>query len=186
MIPTRDTIRADIEDSCEMVQDDLYNNGPEAERRKVRKGTQSCWECRRRKVRCISSSAVGPCDHCHRRGATCISQEYPDISPSSTDINVGARLSRVERLLEQLLCNPGPNSPFRRSERDNDKPALAPEPQHNENIGISPTISKSPFTPRPDQVQDRRTAGKYEALTRELISAWPSQCDIDLICTLRE
>jgi len=33
-------------------------------------------------------------------------------------------------------------------------------------------------------VQSRRVAGKYEELSRALTAAWPSQRDIDLICTL--
>ena len=76
----------------------------QAKRRKVRKGTRSCWECKRRKVRCIfSSSSNTICDNCRRRGSTCISQELPDSSiPTSKDL-VDARLDRVERILEQLV-----------------------------------------------------------------------------------
>jgi hypothetical protein len=43
--------------------------------RKVRKGTHSCRECRRRKVRCTFASSKDPiCITCHRRGTKCISQ----------------------------------------------------------------------------------------------------------------
>jgi len=53
--------------------------GP-AKRRKVRKGTHSCWECKRRKMKCrfdprISSTS---CNGCRRRGSPCISQEFPE------------------------------------------------------------------------------------------------------------
>src|SRR5690242_11661581 len=43
---------------------------PEPKRRKVRKGTQSCWECKRRKVRCTFSEPAeeSVCDGCKRRG----------------------------------------------------------------------------------------------------------------------
>lgn len=34
------------------------------------------------------------------------------------------------------------------------------------------------------RVWDRRLAGKYEAVNRELIAAWPSQDDLEFICTL--
>ncbi|KAL3441657.1 hypothetical protein BJX65DRAFT_313563 [Aspergillus insuetus] len=43
--------------------------------RKVRKGTHSCRECRRRKVRCTFASSKDPiCITCHRRGTECVSQ----------------------------------------------------------------------------------------------------------------
>ncbi|KAF2496440.1 hypothetical protein BU16DRAFT_437020, partial [Lophium mytilinum] len=46
-------------------------------RRKVRKGTRSCWECKRRKMRCIfDTEAI--CKGCRRRGSKCISQEFPE------------------------------------------------------------------------------------------------------------
>lgn len=54
---------------------------PAPKRRKVRKGTRSCWECRRRKAKCIYS-ASGPddnvCDACRSRGAKCVSQDIVD------------------------------------------------------------------------------------------------------------
>ncbi|KAM0804855.1 hypothetical protein BDR22DRAFT_799725 [Usnea florida] len=70
---------------------------PECKRRKVRKGTQSCWECKRRKVRCVflaTSDTI--CQNCRRRGTACNSQEHPDVSvPSSSGSNqIQARLGR--------------------------------------------------------------------------------------------
>jgi hypothetical protein len=77
-----------------------------AKRRKVRKGTQSCWECKKRKVRCIWAPSKTTCENCVRRRTTCISQEYPDVPALSTkaaDDGVEDRLSRVENLLERLV-----------------------------------------------------------------------------------
>jgi hypothetical protein len=85
-----------------------------AKKRKVRKGTQSCWECKRRKVRCIYAVSTNTiCDNCVRRKTTCISQEYPDATAhdaTSQDAperrsegDVEARLSRVEDMLQQLV-----------------------------------------------------------------------------------
>lgn len=60
------------------------NAGPEAKRRKVRKGTFSCWECKRRKMKCIFEPVAhcpnGPCNGCRRRGLKCIGQEFPEDS----------------------------------------------------------------------------------------------------------
>ena len=77
---------------------------PESKRRKVRKGTQSCWECKRRKVRCVSLATGDTiCENCRRRGTACNSQEYPDVPvPSPGSNQIQARLGRVEELIEQL------------------------------------------------------------------------------------
>ena len=83
-------------------------------RRKVRKGTQSCWECKRRKIRCIFS---GPqtltCDGCRRRGKACVSQEYPDVGNGAPSDQLGARLDRIEAILGRLVENIGSgNAPY--------------------------------------------------------------------------
>jgi hypothetical protein len=88
---------------------------PNSKRRKVRKGTQSCWECRRRKVRCIFTTTIDAiCENCRRRGTACNSQEHSDEPiPSAGSNRVEARLGRVEQLIEHLVDNniPNPNSP---------------------------------------------------------------------------
>ncbi|KXJ85764.1 hypothetical protein Micbo1qcDRAFT_237333 [Microdochium bolleyi] len=74
---------------------------PVAKRRRIRKGTVSCWECKRRKTRCtyaasestsISTAAAhaseprdGRCDGCRSRGTDCISQEFDQPQQTSTD-----------------------------------------------------------------------------------------------------
>lgn len=84
---------------------------PEMKKRKVRRGTRSCWECRRRKMKCIfASPAENSCTRCQRRGAKCIGQEFPEqISPSlNSRLQMGDRVVRVEALVDQLL-EQGPN-----------------------------------------------------------------------------
>lgn len=85
---------------------DTQIDGPESKRRKVRKGTQSCWECKRRKVRCIFSRispADAVCDNCTRRGTACVGQEQPDEPTFVSNSNhLESRLGRVEVLLERL------------------------------------------------------------------------------------
>lgn len=56
----------------------------EAKRRRLRKGTHSCWECKRRKMKCIFDPAVNICNGCRRRGSQCLSQEFPDVVSSFT------------------------------------------------------------------------------------------------------
>lgn len=48
-------------------------------RRKLRKGTTSCWECKRRKVRCsLVDSPGAACIPCQRRGTKCVTQDLPE------------------------------------------------------------------------------------------------------------
>ncbi|KAL4924046.1 uncharacterized protein BDV17DRAFT_284958 [Aspergillus undulatus] len=114
---------------------------PAEKRRKVRKGTQSCWECKRRKVRCIFASAEHAiCNNCRRRGTNCVSQELPDalaVPLTSDHSQVEARLDRVEELLGRA------------------------RPQAS-----------------------GRSAGKYEGLSRELVAAWPSDTNLEIISAL--
>lgn len=72
--------------------------------RKCRKGTQSCWACKKRKIRCIFGSSKDTiCESCKRRNVLCISQEYPD-DPTRVDGNspLRERLDRVETLLARV------------------------------------------------------------------------------------
>lgn len=86
---------------------DSQNDERAAKRRKVRKGTQSCWECKKRKVRCTWALLTNStCDNCLRRKTKCVSQEFADDSPGNTRVTDGGvedRLGRVENLLERLV-----------------------------------------------------------------------------------
>jgi Fungal Zn(2)-Cys(6) binuclear cluster domain len=83
---------------------------PDSKRRKVRKGTRSCWDCKRRKVKCIFKSANDAvCISCVRRGTACVSQEHPE-EESHTEDSRGQlfdRVARVESLLEDLVRKVG-------------------------------------------------------------------------------
>ena len=67
---------------------DVYAQS-EAKRRRLRKGTHSCWGCKRRKMKCTFddplTNATTICTGCRRRGSPCVSQEFPDVVPFSTD-----------------------------------------------------------------------------------------------------
>ncbi|ORY11319.1 hypothetical protein BCR34DRAFT_484351 [Clohesyomyces aquaticus] len=78
--------------------------GPDLKRRKVRKGTRSCWECKRRKVKCsFVSLTEETCLPCRRRGTTCISQEVPEeLAQSNNKRDQSDRIDRMEAILKQL------------------------------------------------------------------------------------
>ncbi|KAL6401672.1 hypothetical protein AUP68_15550 [Ilyonectria robusta] len=78
-------------------------------RRRVRRGTSSCWECRHRKVRCTFVENSTVCISCTRRGSECVSQEF-QINPAGTrgqsDVayhKVAQSLLHVEGLINGLL-----------------------------------------------------------------------------------
>lgn len=76
-------------------------------RRKIRKGTFSCWECKNRKTRCeFKPPSRTSCVSCQRRGLPCISQEYPHTGESGYE-EVGKRIDHVEALVSQLAGQSG-------------------------------------------------------------------------------
>ncbi|EPE02889.1 c6 zinc finger domain-containing protein [Ophiostoma piceae UAMH 11346] len=101
--------------------------GRSPKRRKIRKGTHSCWACKRKKIRCTFSTPDGEpidldtldnpsealvdvvCDGCRRRGTPCVSQELPETAALSAAANhsrqVDDRLGRMEALVEMLIKN---------------------------------------------------------------------------------
>ncbi|KAL5047698.1 hypothetical protein BDW71DRAFT_34047 [Aspergillus fruticulosus] len=139
-------------------------------RRKVRKGTQSCWECKRRKVRCIFASAEhAVCNNCRRRGTACVSQELPDIlGTSSGQSQVEARLGRVEEVVERLVNARSVPS------LDREEPSAGSR-VHRAVPSGPPTTTIT----RPLSVPDR-----YEELSRSLLAAWPSEGDLETISSL--
>jgi hypothetical protein len=150
-----------------------HDEEPAFKKRKVRKGTQSCWECKKRKVRCIwTLPSKTTCDNCTRRKTACISQEHPDeadFHSEKSSLGVEARLSRVEDLLERLINNNNNTS--------SDNPLNhTPEDDFPDTVQTSIPTPTSIFTPP--------LPSKHTSLFQTLISAWPTQPDLDLICNL--
>ncbi|KAL5373900.1 hypothetical protein DPSP01_012363 [Paraphaeosphaeria sporulosa] len=75
-----------------------------AKKRKLRKGTHSCWECKRRKAKCVFSNEHDTmCVGCLRRGTRCVDQNESIVEPESRDGATNRRLLRIEAMLETLL-----------------------------------------------------------------------------------
>ncbi|KAJ5753200.1 hypothetical protein N7520_010117 [Penicillium odoratum] len=75
-------------------------------RKRIRKGTRSCWECKHRKVRChYVSDGDSTCRECLARGTVCRSQDFPEPENlrESDRASLNDRLGRVESLLERVL-----------------------------------------------------------------------------------
>lgn len=65
---------------------------------RIRKGTFSCRECKRRKKRCELSPGASSCLSCQRHGVVCISQYTPDARSMTS-----SRIEELEKQVHQLL-----------------------------------------------------------------------------------
>ncbi|RYC59678.1 hypothetical protein CHU98_g6549 [Xylaria longipes] len=183
---------------------------PEPKRRKVRKGTRSCWECRRRKIRCLYPSEDALiCVNCESRGSSCVSQEFADEQASTPDRRVTQRLGRVEEMLEKLVEKIMPDTyNASRGRPTSTSPASADvvEPESDDN-GICPfSVGKPPVfdmlgplregnktpneacpslgdlpTPAPSQAEISVLSPKYRHVSKTLHDLLPCQQDIDTI-----
>ncbi|RMZ88038.1 hypothetical protein DV736_g4733, partial [Chaetothyriales sp. CBS 134916] len=79
-------------------------------RKKMRKGTKSCLECRRRKIKCtFEPGRPQICNECHTRGSACIDQEHGDIqvygqqTADQSSQSLRERVSALEGLVKQVL-----------------------------------------------------------------------------------
>ncbi|KAL7928565.1 hypothetical protein V8C35DRAFT_229815 [Trichoderma chlorosporum] len=81
------------------------------ERRKIRRGTTSCWECKRRKTRCdFEQRSSSACVSCKRRGCKCILQHIEDQildteeeGRSTRNPDVGEQMDHLEGLVDELV-----------------------------------------------------------------------------------
>ncbi|GLB07406.1 hypothetical protein AtubIFM57258_002742 [Aspergillus tubingensis] len=108
-----------------------------SKRRKTRKGTFSCWECKHRKRRCEFEPLKGStCLYCQSRGIPCISQEHADPRSRSSHGQLSERICHVESLVDQLIrqrdsCQPQVQPPAQGRDRASSprpKEALIPPP----------------------------------------------------------
>lgn len=76
----------------------------------MRKGTKSCLECRRRKIKCtFEEGRTAVCNECYARGSTCIDQEHGDIqtyaqsTAEQSSYSLRERVTQLEGLVKQVL-----------------------------------------------------------------------------------
>ncbi|KAF2099282.1 hypothetical protein NA57DRAFT_37775 [Rhizodiscina lignyota] len=161
-----------------------------AKRRKVRKGTRSCWECKRRKIRCIfASSHDAVCLGCQRRRSTCVSQDMPEeLSPARKGNRyLAERIKRVEDCMKDFLASKHVDGishteeEARRDSRLNPDTATA-RPDDSESSTIrslgDPVLNSSPLTPKSQDVSDQ---AETETVLRHLFAAFPSQEDTKIL-----
>ncbi|KAI0445265.1 hypothetical protein F4803DRAFT_509093 [Xylaria telfairii] len=177
-------------------------------RRKVRKGTKSCWECKHRKIKCVFKLPTDEiCMRCTRRGARCVGQEHPEVMTTSLDrsLQMGDRVVRVETLVDQLLreipahsATRNPASPPTNDLRNHHQPG-----SHTSEPVISPAFTRFGREPSPGasanvntpsfQVLAHNTgdspsraislanASEHARLSRALYQYLPSDEDVQMI-----
>ncbi|KAH6887049.1 C6 zinc finger domain protein [Thelonectria olida] len=136
------------------------NQDISAKRRKVRKGTRSCWECKRRKIKCIfASSENAACIGCQRRRTPCVGQEMPEhLSPARKgNRHLGERIARVEDFMKDILAG---------------KDAAASQ------------IERETRQDRPFDSQHTPSQAEAETAPHPLFAAFPAKDDINIL--LRE
>ncbi|KAM0426412.1 hypothetical protein ACHAPT_008459 [Fusarium lateritium] len=196
-----------MEDTATLARESSLDDiAPAPKRRKLRKGTQSCWECKRRKARCTFSPATKDvCDGCKHRGTECISQELADEPPPpGSKKGLVDRLGQVEALVGQLLkaarqrddlVSPARSESRRASYRERPSRSQSPNARTgNVNYRSSRgtlTISEPRHTPSADSTQttvgeeqDPSTRAHYDYLRQGLLASWPSSQDLDAILGL--
>jgi hypothetical protein len=108
--------------------------------RKLRKGTRSCIECRKRKQRCSwTSDDANICRRCEERGTPCTPQTRSLPSTSQNRNTTGDRVTRLEqhvsglnRHIQELEKRLGSETPIRSSQHPT-SPTKSPEPEESEN-----------------------------------------------------
>lgn len=176
--------------------------GASAKRRKIRKGTASCWECKRRKTKCIfSGSTESVCEGCTRRGTHCVTQEFSE-DPSNQKQHFGDRLGRVERLLDGVFTKVNTGSDTTRELAPRTDGQLTPRVFQNfENVTQTNLANLGQLEHKEDGCRsgdEALTAHQFiqpqyhkkispvlvkcptePGLIQALLSAWPSQSDLE-------
>ncbi|KAL2006009.1 hypothetical protein VTN00DRAFT_9663 [Thermoascus crustaceus] len=126
-------------------------------RKKMRKGTKSCIECRRRKIRCtFDPGRPNVCNECHSRGSTCVDQEHGTLAtnPSSghraeQPYSLRERVAQLETVVGDILkkLNQHPatehvaSQALRNSELESEQAAKTSQSLGNNIIALTPTES---------------------------------------------
>ncbi|KAI1074521.1 hypothetical protein F5B20DRAFT_432602 [Whalleya microplaca] len=154
-------------------------------RRKVRKGTQSCWECKRRKIRCTFAAPTERiCDGCRSRRTKCISQEFcHEEALASKRID---RLGRMESLVEKLVKQSSADMPdtLRRNQPNQAESAESLVYSRDDQFYPNSELQSSVPIAVPDLALGSNVTNSLDELSRVLLAVWPSQPDLNLILSV--
>ncbi|EAW17321.1 uncharacterized protein NFIA_072350 [Aspergillus fischeri NRRL 181] len=160
------------------VTTEVHHQEPSAKRRRVRKGTRSCWECKRRKIRCIFSTPDDvACIGCQHRRAPCISQDLPeDLSPARKGSrHLSERIAKVEDFIKDFVASKHAAEGELPQHRHSDQPKSRSE--DSAPVSIQATLTRN------SQSVSGRTKTETTAL-HHLWAAFPAENDAKIL--LRE
>ncbi|OOQ82470.1 hypothetical protein PEBR_38902 [Penicillium brasilianum] len=180
------------------------SNGPP--RKKMRKGTKSCVECRRRKIRCTyHPDRPETCNECRLRGSTCIDQEHSSddlgSAPGSTQgdqrYSLRERVAHLEAVVQGLSKRLDQQSSHETPSRNLPQAEVTPPATESDQLGpSSDQIQNAPvmqlfdnylLSRREDPDSNDRFAGakdtspKARAVRAELLSLLPPTSDIRMV-----
>ncbi|CAL5870236.1 uncharacterized protein PFLUO_LOCUS4471 [Penicillium psychrofluorescens] len=112
--------------------------------KRMRLGTKSCAECRRRKVRCIFRPDQSACEACLAHEADCVAQQAGDHEALSDEVDT---LKRRLRDLEAIFRKLPPNATLSpRSDFAGDDASVVRERDAGGNLSSTTTLAHSPAT----------------------------------------
>jgi len=150
-------------------------------RRKIRKGTQSCWECKRRKTRCtFSTASEAICDGCRSRRTKCISQEFCD---EAAKISKSSRLDETQLSFEQLQEQSIPGKAVTQASDLSDSHQQRPLRLADNGGNGEKLPSSRPFIST-DITLESHVTGRLDQISAALTELWPTQDDLDLILSV--
>ncbi|PVI05557.1 hypothetical protein DM02DRAFT_668204 [Periconia macrospinosa] len=143
-------------------------------RRILRKGTTSCVECKRRKIRCFfdQNSSV-TCVSCRNRGTPCFGQDAADAAVPR-DWENSERLKRVERMLQDLTAK------FMTQ-------GFSPESMESQELSVSDGGGSNVFSlperraPNALSARDQLAQPTYSEACQLIHAAFPSQLVVDCL-----
>ncbi|KAJ5578160.1 uncharacterized protein N7459_007124 [Penicillium hispanicum] len=185
---------------------DIWTDAHGPPRKKMRKGTKSCTECRRRKIRCtFDSDRPDACTECHLRGSTCIDQEHGSEDLNSTlglhqaeqRYSLRERVAHLENVVQDLVkrldqvtatSSPSSNAPVANlSPASIESDRLGPSSNRIENAPVMQLFDNFCVRRRDDSSSNDQFAGvsdtspKARVVRAELLSLLPPKKDVATI-----
>jgi hypothetical protein len=156
-------------------------------RRSLRKGTHSCWACKRRKEKC-SFDDGDICTGCVRRGTECVSQRFVDndAAHATAAIATATRLQRIEDKVAQLASQLQSQSQMFTSPVMSSTPGTTPRAMLSDTTRPASKTNLSPSISEAGQglavpITASIRLNEPHLLSRALLASLPCAQDIQLL-----
>jgi hypothetical protein len=154
-------VEADDEPADDENQHDEHVERLSKRKRSLRKGTHSCWACKRRKEKC-SFDDGDVCTGCLRRGTRCVSQHFADddaqATAAATTTDTATRLQRIEDMVAQLT------SQTQSLSQTQSNPLYTPVTSSNPSPSPAPQATLSQTTPSASTAYSASTVAANELI----------------------